>query len=365
MAAVRKRTWTTAGQTRSAWVCDYADQHGKRRLKTFKTRKEADAWLVQARAQVAAGTHTPDSASGTVGEALELWLQRGEAEGLERGTLVMYRQHRHHILALVAPSTKLAKVTKVRCEQLRDELLTCHSRPMARKILTSFKSALADATRRGLVAQNVATGTTIGRDKRQQRRLEVGVDVPTPAEVRKLLEAAKPKTRAFLALAALAGLRASELRGLPWAAVELGKHPAVTVRQRADHWGTVGQPKSREGQRTVPLGELAAQALRAWKLAQPPGRALVFGTAGGRPDRLYNLNMALLDPVLERIGLSYSLHRLRHYAISSWLASGIDPKTAQHWAGHATLAMTLDTYGHMIPRADDHARIAAAERLLS
>ena len=47
-----------------------------------------------------------------------------------------------------------------------------------------------------------------------------------------------------------------------------------------------------------------------------------------------------------------------------WLASGIDLKTVQHWAGHATLALTLDTYGHLIPRADDHQRIAAAERAL-
>jgi integrase len=55
---------------------------------------------------------------------------------------------------------------------------------------------------------------------------------------------------------------------------------------------------------------------------------------------------------------------LRHYAISAWLASRIDPKTVQHWSGHATLALVLDTYGHTIPRDDDHARIAAAETLL-
>jgi integrase len=60
----------------------------------------------------------------------------------------------------------------------------------------------------------------------------------------------------------------------------------------------------------------------------------------------------------------YGWHSLRHYAVSTWLASGIDLKTAQSWAGHATLALTLDTYGHLIPRTDDHARIAAAEALL-
>jgi integrase len=35
MASVRKRTWTTGGKVKTAWVVDYFDQHGRRRLKTF------------------------------------------------------------------------------------------------------------------------------------------------------------------------------------------------------------------------------------------------------------------------------------------------------------------------------------------
>jgi integrase len=354
----------SGGESRTAWICDYSDQHGTRRLKTFKTKREADAWLIDARAQVKSGTHTADRASGSLGQAFELWLLRCQAEGLERSTLAMYRQHQGHLFELIAPDTKLSRLTRIRVEQLRDELLARHSRAMARKTLSSLKTVIGDACRRGLVAQNVATGTTIGRDKRRQRRLEVGVDVPTPIEVRTLLDAAGQRARAFLALAALAGLRASEIRGLPWSAVDLGLRPAVTIRQRADRWGTIGQPKSREGQRTVPLGERATLALREWRLAQPPGRTLVFGNASDRATRLESLQPSVVDPVMKRAGLSYSLHKLRHYAISAWLAAGIDPKTVQNWAGHATLALTLDTYGHMIPRADDHARIAAAERLL-
>ena len=61
MASIRKRTWTSGGEIRSAWVCDYVDQKGKRRLKTFKAKKAADAWLVQARGEVARGVHTPNS----------------------------------------------------------------------------------------------------------------------------------------------------------------------------------------------------------------------------------------------------------------------------------------------------------------
>ncbi|MCC2652636.1 MAG: integrase [Geminicoccaceae bacterium] len=363
MATIRKRSWQTKDGEKTAWVADYLDQHGKRRLKTFATKKAADAWMVTARHQVASGTHTPESTSAMIGEAVELWIQRAEAEGLERATLDQYRQHRGHILALIPAGERLAKLTTARCEQLRDDLVAGHKRPMARKVLQSFKSVLKDAKRRGLVAQNVAADTTIGKDKRHKRKLKAGVDFPLPAELRAMLEAADPKAKALVCLAALAGLRASELRGLRWSSLDLGAKPSVTVNERADRWNSVGSPKSASSRRAIPLGEVATRVLKEWRLAQPPGRSLVFGTAADRPDVLGNLQRRLLTPLCAAAGAPrYGWHSLRHYAISSWLASGIDLKTAQHWAGHATLALTLDTYGHLIPRADDHQRIAAAER---
>ena len=79
---------------------------------------------------------------------------------------------------------------------------------------------------------------------------------------------------------------------------------------------------------------------------------------------LGNLQKRLLTPLCAAAGRPrYSWHRLRHYAISAWLAASIDPKTRKH-GGHRTLTLTLDTYGHSIPRPDDHQRIAAAEQVL-
>ena len=66
MASVRKRTWRSGGQDKTAWVVDYFDQQGKRRHKQFSRKKEADLFLVTARGQVVAGTYTADSASPTV-----------------------------------------------------------------------------------------------------------------------------------------------------------------------------------------------------------------------------------------------------------------------------------------------------------
>jgi hypothetical protein len=69
MGTIRKRSWPSGDGYKSAWVVDYVDQHGKRRLKTFAKRKGADDFIVKARHEVAQGTHTPDSASITVADA--------------------------------------------------------------------------------------------------------------------------------------------------------------------------------------------------------------------------------------------------------------------------------------------------------
>jgi len=366
MASIRRRRWLTSqGEQREAWQVDFTDQDGKRHQHSFPRRKDADAWLLTKRGQVAAGTFTADSTSKTLSVAIALWLERAQAERLEAGTLQQYRQLAAHVRALMPDDPKLARITQARVQHFRDAALNAHSRPMARKVLGALKSVLKDAKRRGLVAQNVASETSIGSNGRHQRKLKVGVDVPTPAEIRQLIDTADPKGRAMVCLAGLAGLRASEFRALRWSDLDFGAKPTVTIEQRADRWSKIGSPKSATSRRTVPLGETAVQALREWKVAQPPGRALVFGTATDRPDLLGNLQRRLLTPLCAAAGCpGYSWHGLRHYAVSAWLASGIDPKTAQHWAGHSTLTLTLDTYGHMIPRPDDHQRIAAAERAL-
>lgn len=92
--SIRKRTWKTAkGEQKEAWVVDYVDQGGNRRLKTFERKKEADAWWKKAGFQIGEGTHTPDSQSVTVAEAGDRWLETCHANKLEGATIDAYEQH--------------------------------------------------------------------------------------------------------------------------------------------------------------------------------------------------------------------------------------------------------------------------------
>src|SRR5512145_2303199 len=88
--AIRQRKWITKGKERSAWVVDYFDAKGVRRLKTFRTKREADDWRSGTRIELKQGTHVADLDSITVAEAGKLWIASCEAAGLERATIQLY-----------------------------------------------------------------------------------------------------------------------------------------------------------------------------------------------------------------------------------------------------------------------------------
>jgi integrase len=234
--SVRKRCWTTSkGDTKEAWIVDYVDQLGKRHIETFERKKEADERWAEVKGEVRAGTHVARSASPTVAEAAETWLNEVKARNVERTTLKHYEQHVNlHIVPLLG-RIKLAALTPDRVTAFRHELLAKLSRPLARKVLVSFKSLLKVSRH-----SHVATGVTIPKGRKEKRRIEAGRDFPTLAEVARLLTAAQdnPKQHALLLILASTGLRASELRGLRWSDVDL-KVCELHVRQRADDYNVI------------------------------------------------------------------------------------------------------------------------------
>lgn len=220
--SVRKRKWTTQkGEKKEAWLVDYIDQGGERHVQTFGRKKDADEYHATVKVDVRHGTHTAPSKSLTVAEAAENWIKYVELEKRERSTIEYYRNHvDRHINPRLGPE-KLAKLTTPRIQTFRDDLLATLSRPQARKVLTSLKSLLRDAKRRGNVAQNVAIDVSIQDSKRGKARLKAGVDIPTPDEIKRVVHAATGRARPILIAAMFTGLRSSELRGLRWEDVEL------------------------------------------------------------------------------------------------------------------------------------------------
>ena len=90
--------------------------------------------------------------------------------------------------------------------------------------------------RRGKIKQNVAKDYRSVTGSSDRRRLEVGVDIPTPAEAKAILGAATdPLFRTLFLVTALTGMRASEVRGLRWQDVDL-RASKIRVCQRIDEF---------------------------------------------------------------------------------------------------------------------------------
>jgi integrase len=374
MASIRKRKWNDKhGVEQTAWVVDYFDQSGSRRLKTFRTKKEAEDWRNTAVMEVKQGIHTPASSSKTVAEAWALWIAHCEAEDLERSTIRQRRQHLNlHIKSFIG-NVKLADLTTPRVKTFLNDLREKgRSIQMRRKVLTNLKTTLSFAQGEGMVAQNVALAVRIKDDARQASSgpLRAGVDFPTRSELNAVIDRAPARWRPFLIAAIFTGMRASELRGLPWRDVDLDAG-VIHVRQRADFWGSMGPPKSKAGKRDIPLAPIVVNALRQWKDDCPKGeRDLVFPNGAGNAEGLTNLWKRFWRPLQLECGLTnesgearYGFHCLRHAAASLFIQYlGWTPKRLQTVMGHSSVRMTFDLYGHLFEDTEkDRADMAKIE----
>jgi integrase len=343
--SIRKRTWTAAGETKSAWVVVYRDQHDKRRLKTFNLKKDAEAWATTALHEVAQGTHARDSKT-TVADIVDTWISHGVDEGLERGTIEPRKRHLKLHIAPFIGRVKLADLTTPRVNAFMDQLRDGGRSPaMRRKILTSLSSAVTFAKGRGLVAQNACQGVKVRSDGRGKTKPVI----PAKSELKLLIDRAPERWRPFIVTAIFTGMRVSELRGLRWADVDLDVG-IIHVTQRADAWGTIGSPKSAAGTRDIPLTPLVVNTLRQWKL-QNSGE-LAFPNSHGRPFKYANFHTFVWKPVLKACGLDYEFHSLRHAAASLFIELGWQPKRVQSVLGHSSITMTFDRYGHLFPQGD-------------
>ncbi|RVG83232.1 tyrosine-type recombinase/integrase [Sinorhizobium meliloti] len=406
--SVRKRNWITPkGVEKSAWVVDYFDMAGKRRLKTFTKKKDADTFAATAKVEVREGVHVADSASATIEEAGKLWIASARAAGLERATIEDYERHlRIHIVPFIGAS-KLPSLSIAKIRAFEDQLREAgRSAAMIKKVLVSLGSLLADAQERGLVARNVVRDMKGRRgsgekrqEKRQKGRLKVGVDIPTREEVKALVGALAGRWRPLILTATFCGLRASELRGLRWQDVDMEKRE-IRVHQRADRYNDIGRPKSISGERILPAPPMVINALREWKLACPKRDSgkrgddgekimvldLVFPNGTGKVEQLNNILRRGLHPAWVAAGVAIDsgevdkngkpvlapkytgMHALRHF-YASWCINrrkdgGLElpPKVVQERLGHSSIMMTMDVYGHLFPRSDDGDEMAEAER---
>lgn len=172
--------------------------------------------------------------------------------------------------------------------------------------------------------------------------------VATPDEAAALLAALRLPDRVTYALALYAGLRNIERRDLDWTSVDFAERRLRIVVSKGDDDGA--------GIRRLPIIAPLLAILREEHFRQGrPGKGLVcLGPKGGRPD-LDSLRDRAVAAWREAELAPIGLHEARHSFVSSMIHAGVNAKAVQVLAGHASIDVTFDKYGHLFPGAEDEA----------
>lgn len=198
------------------------------------------------------------------------------------------------------------------------------------------------ALRRGDLAVNPTSDLDLPAVESRRDR------IASPTEVEALLAALGETDRVIYATAIYAGLRLGELRGLRWEDVDLDRN-VVRVERSWDAIEGVIEPKSKAGRRTVPIGKVLRAHLLRHQLASGRREGLAFGRTATVPFDTGGIwrrsHEAWADAGLEPIGV----HECRHTFASLMIAAGVNAKALTSYMGHASVRVTFDRYGHLVP----------------
>jgi integrase len=184
----------------------------------------------------------------------------------------------------------------------------------------------------------------------------------TRDEVDKLATAAG-EYRPVVLTAAYTGVRFGELAALRIDRLDLLRRRLTVAHTLSDvrgHW-SLKPPKTAASRRQIALPQFLCDVLSEHLATVPPSNdGFVFQAPRGGPLRRSNFRRRVWLPAVRRsVSEPMRFHGLRHTHVAMLIAQGEHPKTIQARLGHASIATTLDTYGHLFEGLDE----AAAGRL--
>jgi integrase len=350
MASIKKRP-------DGRWRARYRDESGREHAKHFARKTDAQTWLDQVTAAVVTGQYA-DPRAGRV--KLQVFYDRWAPTQLwTPGT------RKAMDLALSSSGLGDRPIGRIRPSAIETWVKTMAAKPLEpgtiRTRTNNLSAVFRAAVKDKVIPANPCDDVRLPR----RRKAEAAMRIPTTAEVGKLLKAATPEFRPFIAVCAFAGLRLGEAAALKVADVDFLKRVIHVERQVQRAGGTeveIRPPKygsERDVFAPAGLTEILARHVELTGCAD----WLFTGTDGKLPPHQNTIGhrwrtarkAAGLDEV--------KLHDLRHYFASGLIAAGCDVVTVQRALGHRSATVTLSTYSHLWPTAEDRTRKAAEAML--
>jgi len=329
----------------------------RRQIKRSGIRTKAEAMEVIRKALERAETGRAEPSRLTLGAWLaDHWLPSLGVRGSTRGTYESIVRNR------IAPGLgdqPLRSITRSQVKAFYGSLGALSPKTVHNVHLVLHR-ALGAAVEDGLIPANPADHALRRPGRSAEMRTWSGDELR-----RFLAHAEREPDYALWRVLAMTGMRRGEALGLRWTDLNADGSVGVqrTLSRQGDAGVVLGEPKTARGRRRIPLDAATAQALRDHRgrqvIASVDG--LMFTRADGRPmdpdvasQRFESLAAAAGLPRIR-------LHDLRHTHATLMLQAGVHPKVVSERLGHASVAITLDTYSHAIPSMGAEAadRVAA------
>lgn len=344
--SVRKRT--TGNKIR--WQARWQDRDGHQHSATFPTRRQADEWLSEQATDRNRGAWTDPRDGRTL---FVDWQARWRSTivDLRRSTLVRDLGYLDRYLVPAFGTAQLAEIDSLMIEAWVAELRSRLAPATVVKAGQIMSKIMGAAVRAKLIPTNPCAGVKLPRiDDHEMRFLEAD-------EAWSLADSIDEKYRGLVLLGVGCGLRPGEMLGLRAGRVDPLRRTidVAEIVVEADGHLYVGPPKTNAGRRRVPAPRFVMDALKPHLAGKGPDD-LVFPAPRGGHVRAGNWRKRYWRPAVTAAGLEAGLrvHDLRHTAVAWWIAAGADPVDIARRAGHTSVSVVLDRYGHLLAgKADE------------
>ena len=245
---------------------------------------------------------------------------------------------------------RLSDIRRSDVQDLADRLLVEGLDPSSiRNALMPLRVIFRRAIDRGELAVNPCDRLQLPAVRGRRER------IASPEEAARLIAAVPERDRAMWATALYGGLRRGEMLALLWEDIDLGEGVIRVERSWDVKERVVVDTKSRGGRRRVPMAGSLRRQLLEHRLLTGRGDGLAFGRTAILPFD-YSSTRARAFKAWDRAGLEpIGMHECRHTFASLMIAAGVNPKALSTYMGHASITITLDRYGHLMPGNESEA----------
>ena len=355
MASIVEKRLTDGSK---AYLVRYRTIDGGQRSKQFKRKREADAYVSLVEVDRMSGALIdPRLGRITIGEWWDQWWPT--ATNLRPSTRARDAQFYKTHIAPVFGDTPLAKLDRTSVRTWVARLGAPSGSRLApatiHKVVQALNKCVNAAVEDRLVQSNPVAKLPLPKIERSEMRFL------TSDEVWKVADAIDPRYRGLVLVGGFCGLRLGELLGLRWARVDLDGQRINVNETLVDIEAAIhfGPPKTKASVRSVPVPSFVCDELRSLLTDDCKPSDLVFRSPEGHAARPSQLRARFWEPAVQASGLvPLRIHDLRHTAVSLWIANGAHPKQVAALAGHTSVSVVLDRYGHLYPQHDLDLRMA-------